>query len=594
MQYIISLFLVVSFCQPLYSHSYVDSLDAIIDEKTAVCTKSNYRVAKIARKIRKNIKTQVSLQDIEDFLDSKNSVAVLFCKEMQVKANELSLQEQQEFQDLQFSLGAKLYMHYLECAKQKMFYQAVKNYDALNYWQNEKFYQSQSFFQKGIFRSLSGSGYTELVMNNLQLLQNITQQTNAFLGLMLHSQQLLQKATTLPEFEQALQQAICLQNELLHVQDQAFDTRDMATIMKLSINQLSQLSFHLSNQHAQCKMPVHVVRHWKGYAATSVAACTAAFIYLRYGRDIAHATQHFYEEHVYGAFDRNRKVLSGVIEGPQFSVDENKKNAEGLMDQILQRPLPRTHGDPLEAFWQDLNTSTNGIPQQVYTESKDVIPFWPPSWKGKLFFQSIAQTVNDTKKFAKESLEATNREIPVASDELVNLSFEEKKERVLPVICTIKKHKDLNTFAFLDAADLELELKVVEGQEAMNSVLKDVHMALGITALIPVITLIGGSFFASKSLYNSVAYQPIRTLVRRLEVFLNEIYYEAVTFDKDGHIYFLTEQLKLNIHVLTIDEQKLITADIEALQAPSLDYVQKTNVVQRMYRTYPCLIPARV
>jgi hypothetical protein len=541
MKYLIPLFLIVSFYQPLHAYSYIDSLDIVIDQKAADLTQSFYKVDKIVQTIRKNIKAQVSLQEIEDFLDGKDSAAFFSSHELQLKTNEQISNEagrvQKDFKDLQFALHAKLYVYYLEYTKEKMLYKAVENYNTLNYWQNEKFYEAQPFFKKNILRSLSGLQYKENIDNNITQLEQITKQTDAFLGLIVHNQRLLQQAITQQEFEQSLMEAIRLQDDYWHAPVKTYDDYDMSIMIKKSIDQVRRFNVHLLEQYAQCKLPSHIRRNWKGYTFTAAGMSLGAFIAITYGNDISQGLQYFWNESVYGAFERNRKTLSGVIEGPQFDVRDNVNNAEAIMDKMLEQREPQT----------------------------------------KLNFVKI---------FGKAA--------SATKDKNSKLSFEEKKQLVLPMICTIKKHHFLNLSSWTSALELELELKAIEAQEIMNASLKDVHTALGITALIPVVTLFLGSMFASRSLYNSVAYQSIRTLVRRLEVFLNEIFYEAVTFDKEGHLFFLTEQLKLHVNVLTIPEQKLIAADIAALQVPSLDYVQKTNVVQRMYRTYPCLIPARV
>lgn len=599
MKRLFTLFLAVGIFQPLCADSYLDRLDSIIDQKLEILKKSSmYKVDKIVKSIRKNIKNEVPLQEINNFLDSSKSIAFFFCDETQIRLHVAIENEsedlEQAFTDLQFALGIKLYSYYLACAKRNMLHRAVENYDALAYWQNEQFYELQSLYQKNISRSLLGSGYKQKIDHNIKQLQAISKQTDSFLGLVLHNQELLHRASTQQELKANFKQAVRLQNDILQVSEQEIHDDAMSSIIKSSIDQLSQLSLYISAQHAQSQLPSHILRHWKGYTFTTAIACACAFAYLRYGTDIVQGLQYFWHEHVQGALERNRKTLSGVLEGPQFDLEANKKNAEALMDQLLQKPAPRTEGSPLWCFWKDLNNCTDGIPQQLYDENKDIVPVNPVTWKGRMFIQSIGKTTDDIITAASLSLSSSSQPQSKICNEISKLSFEEKKSLVLPIICTIKKHKDLNTFACLDAVDLELELKTVEGQQAINSVLKDVHMALGMVALVPLIALAGGSLFASKSLYNSVAYQPIRTIVRRLEVFLNEIFYESVSFDKEGHIYFLTEQLKLHVNVLTIPEQKLITADIAALQAPSLDYVQKTNVIQRMYRTYPCLIPARV
>lgn len=675
MKYLFSLFLLVNFCHPLYSYSYIDSLDHIIDQKAAVLAKSSYKVDKIVYKIRKNIKTQVSLHEIEEFLENKHSIAFFFCEEVQFKVGESTsnasisdelAQAQESFRDLQFALGAKLYLYYLECAKQKMLYKAVKNYDALNYWQNEKFEESQSFFQKNILRSLSGSQYREKIEDSIVQLQELTQQINGFLGMIIHSQKLLQDAITREEFERILLDTVRLQDDFLHVPHQRYDNYDMGFIIKKSIEQLSQFSLHISAQYAQCQLPSHVVRHWKGYSLTAAAACAVAFVYFTYGTDIAHATNALWNDHIEKPLKSNWNRLNGYMSEDEdilkISIEAEVKNIamhgpakgdETTLHEALVNTCDIVSNGEFSQSFQKIDKKIEEI-DQMTDKTKTMIdeaniwheriqsfkkehpnmlwgdfykyfkamrdPVFPdvyqPDSRGivgdtyKLVtFQDPSKPITDSslaedqpitsnepsEESLQESFRTASGEFGQAIQEnssnqpavprfnVDDLSWDEKVKLVNENDKLVIANPEKNLSSLMGAGIRKVEREMQRGQAVV-----------GVMALIPVVTLVGGSMFASKSLYNSVAYQPIRTLVRRLEVFLNEIYYEAVTFDKEGHIYFLTEQLKLNINVLTIPEQKLILADIEALQAPSLDYVQKTNVVQRMYRTYPCLIPARV
>lgn len=674
MKYFFSLFLLVGFCHTLYSYSYIDSLDHIIDQKVAVLAKSSYKVDKIVYKIRKNIKTQVSLHEIEEFLENEHSVAFFFYDEVQVKLGNLIpdepisdelVQAQQSFRELQFALGAKLYLYYLECAKQKMLYKAVKNYDALNYWQNEKFEESQSFFQKNILRSLSSSQYKERIEDNILQLKELTQQTNGFLGMILHSQKLLEDTVTYAEFEQVLIDTIRLQDNFLHVPDQCYDSCDMGFVIKKSIDQLSQFSVHLSAQYAQCQLPSHVVRHWKGYSLTAAAACVVAFIYFTYGTDIAHATKSLWDDHIEKPLTSNWNRLNGymnededilkisieaevkniamhgpakgdetplhealvntcdIVSNGEFSqgfqkIDKKVEEIDQMMDKtktmideanIWHERIQSFKKEHPNMLWGDMPKYFKAMRDPVFPDvyqpdSRGIvgdvmscIPL-PGVWKDPtkpIIDEAPTPITNESpEESLQEAFRAASGELgqavqgnslgqPVVPRFNVNdLTWDEKVKLVNENDKIVMANPEKNLSSLMGAGIRKIEREMQRGQAIV-----------GAMALIPVVTLVGGSMFASKTLYDSVAYQSIRTLVRKLEIFLNEIYYEAVTFEKEGHIYFLTEQLKLNVNVLTIPEQKLIAADIEALQTPSLDYVQKTNVVQRMYRTYPCLIPTK-
>jgi hypothetical protein len=575
MKYIVSFFVLFHFCQPLYASSYIDILDVVVDQKVTELADSSYKVEKFVQQIQKNIKTELSLQQVEDFLDRERSIAFFFCDQMQAKIDEIApdgmTQTQQSFKDLQFALGAKLYVYYLECAKQKMLQQAVKNYDALNFWHNEQFFESRSFSPNNILRSLSTSDYKKRVKENIKRLEDLTEQTDSFLGLVLHNQQLLQKAMTQQEFQQNVVQAVQLQDEFLHIPYQHYETCDISLILKKSIDQISRLSVHLSAQYAQCKSPSHVVRHWQGYTLTAAAACVGAFIYMRYGDALGQGAHNFYAEHVRGAAERNFNLFGEQLNGPlhieRLDTHDNEQTVRVMVEEELRRPAPKTDqdGTVLYAWYHDAyNVFVNNIQNMPVQEPNEGNEALPPL-----------------------------------------LTFEQKKQLALERTRIILAHPERNSFRVLPAYSLKAELEMIEGKNlanntidevevAGNKILKDVHKLLGLTALIPVITVVCGSLFGLKSLYKPIAYQPIRTLVRRLELLLNDILYQPVSFEKEGHLYFLTEQLKLNVNVLTIAEQQMIDIDITALQSHTLDYAQKFNVIQRMYHTYPCLVPGTV
>jgi hypothetical protein len=75
-----------------------------------------------------------------------------------------------DFKDLKFAIGAKLYLHYLTCCKEKMLYKAVTNYDALQYWKNELFAENLPFYNKNILRWISRSSYQEKIERNNRII----------------------------------------------------------------------------------------------------------------------------------------------------------------------------------------------------------------------------------------------------------------------------------------------------------------------------------------------------------------------------------------------------------------------------------------
>ncbi len=566
MKFLVSLFFMVSLFQSLEASSYIDFLDTIIDQKIVELASSHYEIEKVVKQVEQNITKAASLQEIEEFLRHQHLIDFFQYDQAPVNFDEQSTYEltyeQQSYQDLQFVVGAKLYLYYLESAQQKALCNAVKIYDTLNYWQNEKFCESQSFFQKNILRSLSSSTYNQKIERNIKQLQDLSNQTNSFLGLILHCQKLVKKAVTLQEFQQNLIEAVRLQDEFLHEKNQVCNEYDIHSIIQKSIEQESQFSMYISTEYAQCELPSHFVKNYESYTTAAITTFIMAFIYLRYGGVVVQGTQNFYEEHVRGAIERNVNFLSGQITAPQINIEriptaDDEATIQVLIEEELKQPEP-------------LSDQSSSVVSATFYNGLDIAS----EWIGKKSMNVVDET----------------------------MTLEQKRALVVERNRIILANQLRNPLRMPSAIILEGELKFLEVKHLINdtideveksgnAVLKDVHMTLGLTALIPALTLIGGGISASKSLYTSVAYEPMRMLVRQLDVLLNDSFYEQKSFDKEGYLYLLTEQLKLHVRVLKTSEQKIIDIDITSLQSSDLDYAQKFNVVQRMYRTYPCLIP---
>jgi len=213
----------------------------------------------------------------------------------------------------------------------------------------------------------------------------------------------------------------------------------------------------------------------------------------------------------------------------------------------------------------------------------------------------------------QESLEkiVTSDFTPLPPLDTSSWTFEQKKQRAFENDRIILAHPEKNIKNLAGAYHRMVMRQLVDTKEQMNKsiyqtnhvldgiyretdrlveeIYTDNRLVLGVVALVPIATVCGSSLFASNKIYSSVAYRPIRKFMYHIEVLLNESFYKSTCFEKEGSLYFLTEQLKLHIGVLTFAEQKLMEEDIASLQSASLDYIQKFNVVQRMYRTYPCL-----
>jgi hypothetical protein len=597
MKYISYLFLLITFFQTLQAELYISSLDAVIAQKVETLQKSSYEIKnldKVVSKLAKHIKKQPVAQDVNAFLDPKNSILLYFNDQVVLKLNgdlsEEALAVLADFKDLKFAIGAKLYLHYFACCKEKMLYKATRNYDALQYWKNEQFAENLAFYNKNILRWISRSSYQGRIEKNIEALEKVSFKTNSFLGMLCSNQDLLVQSQTEQDFKANLKEVIGIQNELLQVSDD-LSCDDMGELVAVSLQQVHHFNDHLSQLYAACQLPSHVARNWKGYTLSTAAVCACAYIYLTYGDVIVESSKYAWNQHARGPIEKAIQAFTGIAQPHKLEAEENRKALEAMMDQELSKPKPRAAKDditPMEAFLEDANAATDGYVVQAYEETKDIVIANPFTWKGDMFITSIGYQWNRLVATAQEKLKAYPRQKEMIPD-CSGLSYEEKKALVLPRIATIIAVKEKNTLRVADAYSIKAELETIQLKETLSSVLKDNHMVMCMAALLPAATVVGGSLFASKNIYNSVAYQPIRKYVRELEVLLNDALYRLPSFDVQGKLYFLVEQLSLNIDVLTLGEQKMMQDDLRSLRNYGLDYVQKYNVIQRMYKTYPCL-----
>ncbi|MBP6870272.1 hypothetical protein KBC04_05290 [Candidatus Babeliales bacterium] len=606
------------FYQSASAEFYVDVLDFIIDEKVAALTTVPCNLKNIVTAIRTKIKKQISLQDVEDFLDHKNSLAFYYSDKLQLRFDATRFHNAAEiektFNDLKFALGAKLYMHYLACARQKMLDVAFQNYEALSYWQHELFEEHRYFYQKNISRWFLRTEYQQQIQDNIVLLEKISQETNKFLGLIKYNQELLAQAKNQQEFEKNFILAVQIQEDFFgdFIEDEIVD--HIENVIKKSIEQLSQFKTQLSFDCQQCRLPSHFERHQQAYILLTVALCASGFMYQNYKNEIIQGSQYFWQEHVQRPIDKIQDLLAGD-KAPKIAyinVEKDQKLYEELVKAELGKPEPfgleTTAG---QAFTHNLDELTQGGYSQVKNKIdivgkfqekvKDVVPVKPWTWTWGLSTESLGENMPPAPQNNDES-----RALPlVGSQDFDQLSFEEQEAIVFHKDCKTLSHPIENILKTLPAYQRRAVGTVLDGKKEVNEFIdqmnvyaeemyKDNRLLLSCGAFIPVITLLGSGFFASHKIYNSVAYQPIRKFIRHVEILLNESLYEPVTFEREGSLYFYTEQLKLYSTALTLYEQKMMEVDIASLQSSKLDYVQKFNVVQRMYRTYPCLIPGAI
>ncbi len=608
MKYLWHFFLCVGYIQAIAAEGYINSLDSIIQEKIKALKQSYFKVHhidEIVPMLHAHTENKLSNSKQKSFLNPTTSIVGFFHDQVTLSINDVTLSGAREtlenFTALKIAINAKLYLCFLDCCQEQMLKQAAKNDEALRYWKNEHFTENLVFYKKNILRWPYLSSYQNRIACNIDRIQDLSNKTYAFLGLLSENKHMLLQSMFQDDFHQKLIQAMRLQTDFLqNIEDNLvynnFMYEDYDFIVKNSLEQAYNFNLYIKDLYSQCQLPLHIVRHWKEYTMSIAALYGCAYMYCNYHQSMIDKAEYFWHEHARGPVEKALQSFTGVVSGPQLKIEENEKTAEAIIDKEMSKPMPRTSGDGNTFFTsllQDLNESTDYSLEQIYDEAREVVPANPTTWRFDVLWTPIETQVNKLLAAGKEKLQLyAQRAQPIP--DYSGLSFDEKKELVLPRITTILANKEKNLTRLPDAYSLKLELESIEAKQALNEILKGTHVALCLIALIPTVSVIGGSLFASKNIYNSVTYKPLRKLVRQLDVLLTQALQDKNVYIQQGHLLFLLHQLFYVVDVLTIEEQKMMQEDLAQLYNHDLDYVQKYNVVQRMYKTYPCLMTSGI
>ncbi|MBV8661229.1 MAG: hypothetical protein JO129_03745 [Candidatus Dependentiae bacterium] len=543
-----ALFLMV-LCFPLRANFYVDSLDNTIARNIKILAATSAQAENITHTICTIIKNQSCLEEMNIFLQGQDFITFSTLDNLRFDETLGDQVERldQARKDLKFALGAKLYVHYLESCKQQILNQAVKNYETLHYWQHERFVVSKSFYRENISKWLSNDEYQEKIKNNIVQLQEITQQTNYFLGLIKHSQHLLLQAITQQDFEEKLLMAASLQNIFLNETNEDNGIYTIDIIIKNSIEQAHRFNLNQSVRYIQNQLPSYFERNWQLHALTAAGLCACAFVYANYKHQISQEIQHFWNDQI-------QNQLGVITKIPQLDIQEDQRKYNDLILHERNEPAP-------------IDGNTNGLIAGVQQlDNFAGVSNWMQNWNpfNSLPNRNIGSQVDEAAFYEAASL----------ADDSIVLANPEKNLLRLP--------RAYHRMILKNIIELKSQSNVF-----VRDLYNDVHLFLCFIALIP------GTMILNKTVSFSTN-KEIKNFVRELDMFLNESLYQTVTFDREGHLYFLTEQLKQNIKRLSIVEQRLIETDIQGLQSQSLDYSQKFNIVQRMYKTYPCLFPGTI
>ncbi len=517
-------------CLSLYGYAADFStplLDRCITKKVQELSQAPIELKKIESityAVQACITKEVSLQELDCFLNRKDCTEFFTALSQDLNWYVMSTDEKQVLSDLQILLSAKLYCYYLENCKQMMLQKAAKNYEGLQYWKHEKFYQKKLWYRPLV----TASQYAVHIDEHIASLQQTAEKIYYFLGVITRNQEVMLQADGVQAVQEYLQQAMAVHHDFAHRSYGVVATEEMYLFLKNVIHQAYMLSLQISDVHAKHQLPSYLERSWKKYTASAAGLAVIGLIGMRYKRELIDIPQHFFDEHIKGPLERNIQTFTSIANGPKLDTEQDERLLAAsrqacLTAEQLEHMSPEEQVDLIKR--QDtmiLATAKINFNTLVYDSSN-------------------------------------------------------------PVSGISSQYQAFQRYIYENSINIKTQT---------NQILKDVHMILGLTALIPAMSLaavIGGSLFASKTLYASAAHQQMRMCVYALDRFINELLHEQLTLQDSGQLYFLTENLRSQISILTLDEQEMMQHDIAALQNSKLDCVQKYHVIERMYKTYPCL-----
>ena len=553
--------------QPLVSISYIESLDAVIEQRIkAITNESLIDVVAISQQINAAIDDKISLQAVHDLLQSKKFVSFFL------------LDSSTTTKEVKFALGVKIYLYCLDCCQVKMLHKSLKNYDSLDYWQHELFYENRGLLDKNITRWVHDESYKKEIRSNIAQLESISEQTASFLGLVRHNKQILSQAAHREDFEESLITAMNLQDA--HLDNVAcdysdYDVCDMYGVLITTIQQFHGLSAHLSAQYIECQPPQHFERNWAAYSSAAAGVCACAVAYYIYKDDVdacADATYKagtaLWDDKVIKPVKKIMNILSGT--NKEHLLDTTRE--AGILDELYRQ------GDQASPLGSEVSTggalagnsiqlagqATSHVVGQAIQGFWSMLGYDTPSTEQESVAQNAAAASN-----SQQALRAR-----VDQKDAITLSHPVKNiGEVLPAGMRTGLNFGVNI------------------QNAINDFYEEHQLTLGVAALLPVVAVAAGTLSATNRAYNSISHQPIRRIIRDLEIFLNDSVLKPISFEREGKLYFLTDLLKKKCGVLTMKEYKLMEEDIAELQSKNLTYLQKFNIVQRMYHTYAFLLP---
>lgn len=570
MKRFLSILFFMNFCYSISSQPYIDTVDIIINQTMKAMT---YNSLPDIVRLQKSLDNKISLEDLTVILQN-NEFASFFLSE-----------SSENIKNIKFALGAKIYLYYLDCYEQKMLHKSLKNYESLKYWQQELFCENRDFLQKNILRWINPDNYKKEIQKNIEHLKAISKKTASFLGMIRHNKQILSDACNRDSFEENLMMAVRLQDTTLNVACRDYSSCNMYEIVISMAGLFNDFSLDLSAQYTESQPSHHLQRNWVAYTSTAVGLCALAIAYYSYKNDVDacasaayEAGQYFWNDKIKAPVHKICNTLSGVNNPPLLDTQREKTILGALLIQGDLAQDPRgpevTHVDvivgdgsmlvgqataySIDRFWGLFGYQ----PQNLQREGIGMLP-------------------------AIENNQRNYNNMSFADQEALKLRVAAKDSIILA-------NPKANLNGVIPALERSVFSPMVEMQNALNKLYEENQLMIGLMAMFPAVSIAAGMTFASKKAYCIASYEPVRKVVRDLDMFLNEATSKSPSFEQEGKLYFITELLKRKCTVLSCKELQLMEEDIAELQSRYLTYTQKYNIVQRMYRTYAFLLPGAV
>ena len=551
-------FFILLFFNRAHGDSFVSSIDSIINkQKRSISPSSLSCVKKAINKVEDSLKQKKTFHNFDRLIHHK-AVFDFF-----------NLDESEGIKDLKIALGAKIYFYYLHyCEKNARMISSVYG-DAMEHWRYEDYCENKPLLKKNITRWFDFSEYKKQILQNIELLKQKQKKTFSFLGMVRQNKDLFHKFKTCDDLEQILAEVTVIQNSFFHKNRDQNSQSSVYEILMTAIDQAEDFQLSLQENYEQCRPPSHIRYHCIKYASGFAAACLFVAWYQHYkdsfndwGNIVSCEAQKIYEKNLKKPIESiNNALFSKDDPAPYLDWSEEQRKLDVLIECELRKRDP---------FEDKTKWAVEGA-------------------------KSIGNMMIRRKPVEKSSLEASEEEIAIRK--------KDPEAYLKKVDAIYLKHPEINFVGKVQMGERLLLRNLILVKKQFNIASQKSYdeyqknrITIALAALVPSMLIAGGGLYGTNRLYHKLfkrkmSYDPIKKLVRELEVLLNNAMHESPSFEKEGRLYFLTKQLRSVSKLLTMEEDMLFESDVVDLQSKKLTYEQKFNIIRRMYHTHAFLLP---